>query len=302
MGWAKIAGIVAVVVVIITLIVLTIYFATKDNNSSGCPKGQILKNGLCVNTSPECPNGKILQNGICVDVSPTCPTGKVLQNGVCVDVSPTCPTGKVLQNGVCVDVSPTCPTGQVLQNGVCSIPYVPTNPVLGPVCTPPCENGGTCTNSGCVCKPGYLGVNCAEADIQYFCPNSRCNTIIDPATCKCICPEGVIGKNCNIIDADYNQCVSGSKYPGLMGVWDGYKCLWTRQDCPIQSSVDPVCSDYSNLWFAHDPLSSDPYQCFIGDEYDGKTIGDSGSYYSGDRCMLGSDKIRCEELLRKIGC
>lgn len=274
----KIAGGLFAIVVVITLIVITIYFSSNSE-------------------SVTCPAGKELQNGSCV-LSP-CPDGKELQNGSCVL---KCPDDKVLSGGVCVSPPSQCPEGKVMVNGNCETPYNPTNPTLDPVCTPPCENGGKCTNSGCECVKGYLGVNCAEADINHFCPNSKCNTIVNPDTCECICPEGVVGKNCTIIDATYNECISGNKYPGLSGVWDGYKCLWTRQECPIQSSTAPVCTNYSSFWYAHDPSSSDPYQCFIGDEYDGKTIGDSGSYYSGDRCMTGIGQSGCEEVLDKINC
>lgn len=172
-------------------------------------------------------------------------------------------------------------------------------------CVPKCQYG-TCVNQRCVCQPGYDGVGCEGPITEYWCPGHKCyNTIdpTDPKSCKCMCPEGVSGEYCTIInETDSISCNSEfyRKYPGLSGVWGGNRCLQTRQNCPIEGNKTLVCKQIGSEWFVQDALGSSPSHCFIGDEYDGFSIGDLGRV--GDRCLRGTSKNECENIINKINC
>lgn len=113
--------------------------------------------------------------------------------------------------------------------------------------------------------------------------------------------DGVCVAKCDCT-ADECVCEPGYLGPGLRGTWSGYTCMNKVQNFPIQSDKPPVCTNYGSFWYAHVPDSSDPYQCFIGDDHGGKTIGDSGIYFDGDRCMTGLGQSGCEQTLSNINC
>lgn len=172
-------------------------------------------------------------------------------------------------------------------------------------CVPKCQYG-TCVNQRCVCQPGYNGVGCEGPITEYWCPGHKCNNSIDavnPSSCKCICPMGVSGEYCTMIDEANQQACNNElyrKYPGLNGVWGGDRCLQTRQNCPIDGNKTLICRQNGSQWFVQDAMSSTTTQCFIGDEYDGFSIGDIGRV--GDRCLRGNSKTECENIINKINC
>uniref|UniRef100_A0A8C1WMA3 Notch receptor 3 n=1 Tax=Cyprinus carpio TaxID=7962 RepID=A0A8C1WMA3_CYPCA len=81
----------------------------------------------------------------------------------------------------------------------------------------PCENGGMCMDSRCLCRPGYIGSLCQHPDP---CHHSPC---LNGAACKsqvangipqytCVCQRGFRGQDCSLIDAcATNPCANGAR-------------------------------------------------------------------------------------------
>jgi len=203
-------------------------------------------------------------------------------------------SGKVYYGGPDTDPIIITQPGELFGEGLADFP-----------CVPKCQYG-TCVNQSCVCQPGYNGVGCEGPITEYWCPGHKCYNTIDPEdpkSCKCLCPEGVSGEYCTIIgETSKNNCNNelSRQYPGLNGVWGGNRCLQTRQNCPIEGNKTLVCKQIGSEWFVQDALGSNANHCFIGDEYDGFSIGDMGRV--GDRCLRGTSKNECENIINKINC
>ena len=66
---------------------------------------------------------------------------------------------------------------------------------MGPVCSPPCQNGGTCIdNDVCMCPAGFTGDQCDTGECGQFC---ICDdmALFPLAYCNPLCPYG---GSCNI--------------------------------------------------------------------------------------------------------
>ena len=118
--------------------------------SSACPKGTKECNGACIDSSACCGG---------------CPEGQTCDSGQCVTPPLTCPNG-CSDHGICVEGG--CDCGSGWSGTDCSTP----------VCTPSCENGGTCVGPDqCDCTSGWTGPGCS-----YCLSNVACHGIC--------CPEG----------------------------------------------------------------------------------------------------------------
>jgi hypothetical protein len=147
-----------------------------------CPRGTVLKDGVCV-PQPICPPPQVMNaDGVCVCPPPMQP-GPI--PGTCV-----CPRGTVLQGGACV--SP-CPSPQIMNaDGVC---VCPATMVTGAA-------PGTC-----VCPPftslqgGICGQNCPPPGVLNAAGLCVCpSPMIYGGTNTCICPEGAHGGACHGVD------------------------------------------------------------------------------------------------------
>uniref|UniRef100_A0A146LP18 Protein kinase C-binding protein NELL2 n=2 Tax=Lygus hesperus TaxID=30085 RepID=A0A146LP18_LYGHE len=90
-----------------------------------------------------------------------------------------------------------CVNTQGSYHCVCSDGYTGDGYNCAPVCEAPCENGGTCIDSGvCSCRPGYQGPSCSE-DLNectsglHSCDNSSI-CINMPGWYYCTCGQGYI--------------------------------------------------------------------------------------------------------------
>ncbi|XP_070570755.1 multiple epidermal growth factor-like domains protein 6 [Ptychodera flava] len=94
-----------------------------------------------------------------------------------------------------------CEGWKNLVNGVCSTP----------ICSPCCENGGTCVSPNvCDCPPGFSGPRCSES--TNYCASNNCeqNCVNAPGRAVCYCDQGYYltqgGESC----ADINECVDSN--------------------------------------------------------------------------------------------
>ncbi|XP_065222296.1 fibrillin-2-like [Planococcus citri] len=135
-----------------------------------------------------------------------CPGWRLKPNtGLCV--VPVCwrhcgEAGRCIKPNICLcengAIGATCstklPTFNQVQPGIDNNSTI--NSTDSNFCPFTCLNGGSCTNSKCICKPGYIGEDCAEAVCKEPCLNGgRC---IGPDRCACV--YGYTGKRC---EADY---------------------------------------------------------------------------------------------------
>ena len=86
------------------------------------------------------------------------------------------------------------------------------------VCSPPCQNGGTCTEHGCDCPTGYTGracsgnssrktltllvhrvitILCSAASCFPHCINGQCTIPRVGQRGVCVCDPGWTGEDCN---------------------------------------------------------------------------------------------------------
>lgn len=194
-----------------------------------------------------------------------------------------------------------CEWGSVDENCKCNCWPTYTGPTCGTRdCTSkPCINGTYDSLCNCICKPGFSGADCSKRD----CTGTRCQFgRIDPATCKCMCDPGYTGQSCFILEdpnnkgqsLQYNDCITQN------GIWTGYQCIKKTGKCPMKNRQ--VCMNWGGFNYVHDATSTYNWECALGDERNGGTIGDSVDYAKGGRCMTAMSEAGCNILIDDMNC
>lgn len=160
----------------------------------------------------------------------------------------------------------------------------------------PCQNGTHDSLCNCQCDPGWSGVSCTTNN----CQNTVCYNGDVDGNCQCQCDPGYTGNTCRILGSngnsiDYNSCLS---HPD--GLWSGYQCVSKTGGCPMPNQQ--ICTNWGGFWYVHDSTDNDPWQCALGDERNGGTIGDSRDYYLGGRCFTGQGEAQCQQAISDLGC
>nr|XP_006823626.1 PREDICTED: fibropellin-1-like [Saccoglossus kowalevskii] len=205
----------------------------------------------CINTDGGfqclCPHGYVLQSnaGHCQDIDEC--SNNYRSRGSCSSSICHGSRGTPCSHG-CVNTEGSfhciCPPGHVLQiDGKTCI----SDP--GDVnCNPVCLNGGmcqlsdgcftSCSNTVCICLPGFSGLQCEIGDnsCQFECSNG--GQCIDG---HCVCPPGLSGVSCQI---DENECeteIGESCEYQCQNTFGSYHCL-----CPAESTLNSdgmTCKD-----------------------------------------------------------
>jgi len=63
-----------------------------------------------------------------------------------------------------------------------------------------------------------------------------------------------------------------------------------------------VCMNWGGFNYVHDATSSYNWECALGDERNGGTIGDSVDYAKGGRCMTAMSEGACNILIDDMNC
>ena len=131
------------------------------------------------------------------------------------------------------------------------------------------------------------------------CPPKNCGAGRQSATtCNCVCDPGFSGATCRVrTDFDYNQCVNDKS--GTLK-WTGYQCITNAGGCPV--TRPQICRNYGSFWYVNNPNDMSIYECTLGDERAGGTIGDSVNYANNGRCMTGQSEAGCNQLIQWLGC
>jgi len=183
--------------------------ATRCNTATrtcvpGCPTGQSLCSGMCVNLSSN--------NFNCVACGAACPTGSFCRGNGCVTSS--CLTGSFFTNGICIPLNTNNNCGQV---GLACLSYCDPTGLCSCTTTLECPAGYTCNGAG-VCIPPSCGVG------QVFCANAAG---VGVGACVTL-SAGLNGRSCGACGIN---CASGSCLNGKCTCSDvsqcgvGYDCI-----------------------------------------------------------------------------
>ncbi|CAF1213556.1 unnamed protein product [Adineta steineri] len=160
--------------------------------------------GLCMNGSP-------CVNGACV-----CPAQ---YTGTFCGYSNPCQSSLCRNGGLC---QPNYNSTSVSFTCTCQIPYTGVycetlmTPQVAGTCLLPCNNGGSCVNSMCMCTSQYIGPSC-----QYENPCTKTNPCLNSGTCfgrynvtgalytQCFCLQGYTGVNCETTICSSTSCNGG---------------------------------------------------------------------------------------------
>ena len=182
--------------------------STGGANENGCPAGQQLCDGQCVD----------LQTNLdhCGHCGFFCASGLVCTDGVCLDpgcgADPTTGTALVLCTGICVNTD--------------------TDPNNCGACDNVCPGGpdATCRDGACACLPD--GASCANT-YSYNCCSNKCPP---SGVCGCVPPAGA----CN----NTGECclqAGGGCVNGLCAYTSGFACTLDAE-CISGKCVNGVCT------------------------------------------------------------
>ncbi|XP_026574955.1 neurogenic locus notch homolog protein 1 [Pseudonaja textilis] len=233
-----------------------------------CPPGWSGK--TCQQADP-CASNPCANGGQCVPFESSyvcrCPQG--FHGATCKEDFNECSrTPPICKNGgTCVNEigSYQCHCRQAFTGDNCEHLYMPCNPS-------PCQNGGTCQQTGdvayeCTCLAGFAGQNCEENLDD--CPGNSCRnggTCVDGVnTYNCQCPPEWTGQYCTE-DVDEcqlipNACQNGGTCHNTHG---DYNCVcvngWTGEDC--SENIDDCASAACSLGATcHDRVASFYCEC-----------------------------------------
>uniref|UniRef100_A0A8D0LBZ6 Tenascin n=1 Tax=Sphenodon punctatus TaxID=8508 RepID=A0A8D0LBZ6_SPHPU len=125
----------------------------------------------------------------------------------------------------CTSGGGCCPSGQTAEGLVDTTPY--------------CSGQGNYSTEvcGCICEPGWKGLNCSEPDCPKNCNNrGRC------INGKCICDEGFTGEDCSVVTCPGDCSDQGKCINGICVCFEGYSGDDCSQEvCPVPCSEHGKC-------------------------------------------------------------